>query len=79
MLAEYGASLYARISSIMAIFLTITTTDAQVGASFLVEHIGMYQPLLVLICYLLHFAHCHYDYVVDEARIRAEAVICFKC
>jgi MFS family permease len=51
MLAEYyGASHYARISSIMAIFLTITTTAAPVGASFLVDRIGIYQPLLILIC-----------------------------
>lgn len=50
MLAEYyGASHYARISSIMAIFLTLTTTAAPVGASFLVDRSGTYQPLLILI------------------------------
>jgi Major Facilitator Superfamily len=51
MLAEYyGASHYARISSIMVIFLTLTTRAAPVGASFLCDHSGTYQPLLVLIC-----------------------------
>ncbi len=51
MLAEYyGASHYARISSIMAIFLTVTTTAAPVGASLIYDHFGSYQPLLILIC-----------------------------
>jgi MFS family permease len=51
MLAEYyGASHYARISSIMAIFLTVTTTAAPVGASFIFDRFGTYQPLLILIC-----------------------------
>jgi MFS family permease len=49
-LAEiYGSSHYARISSIMAIFLTITTTAAPVGASFVYDRFGTYQPLLVVI------------------------------
>lgn len=51
MLAEYyGASHYARISSIMAIFLTITTTAAPVGASFIFDRFGTYQPLLLFSC-----------------------------
>jgi MFS family permease len=49
MLGEYyGASHYARISSIMAIFLTVTTTAAPVGASFIYDNWGTYRPLLLL-------------------------------
>ena len=55
MLAElYGSSHYARISSVMAIFLTITATAAPVGASFLYDRFGTYQVVLVvLICVAL--------------------------
>jgi MFS family permease len=50
MLAEfYGSSHFARISSIMAIFLTITTTAAPVGASFVYDRLGTYQPVLIVI------------------------------
>ncbi len=50
MLAEfYGSTHYARISSVMAIFLTVTTTIAPVGASFIFDRFGTYQVLLVII------------------------------
>ena len=45
----YGSSYYARISSVMAIFLTITATAAPVGASFLYDRFGTYQVVLVVI------------------------------
>jgi MFS family permease len=47
--AFYGSSHFARISSIMAIFLTITTTAAPVGASFVYDRFGTYQPVLIAI------------------------------
>lgn len=55
LLAElYGSSHYARISSVMAIFLTITATAAPVGASFLYDRFGTYQVVLVVImCFAL--------------------------
>lgn len=50
MLASYyGSSHFARISSIMAIFLTITSTAAPVGASFVYDRFGTYQPVLIVI------------------------------
>lgn len=47
--AFYGSSHFARISSIMAVFLTITTTAAPVGASFVYDRFGTYQPVLIAI------------------------------
>jgi MFS family permease len=47
--AYYGSSHFARISSIMAIFLTITSTAAPVGASFVYDRFGTYQPVLIVI------------------------------
>jgi predicted MFS family arabinose efflux permease len=50
MLAElYGVSHYARISSVMAIFLTLTGTSAPLGASLLYDRFGGYQPVLWLV------------------------------
>ena len=47
--AYYGSSHFARISSIMAIFLTVTSTAAPVGASFVYDRFGTYQPVLIVI------------------------------
>lgn len=52
-LAElYGISHYGRIASIMAIFLTITSTAAPLGASLLFDRFGTYQPVLWLVVIL---------------------------
>ncbi|MDX1995656.1 MAG: MFS transporter [bacterium] len=46
-LAElYGVAHYGRISSIMALFLTLTSTFAPLGASLLYDGFGTYQPVL---------------------------------
>lgn len=46
-LAElYVSSHYGRISSVMAIFLTLTSTSAPLGASLLFDHFGSYRPVL---------------------------------
>jgi MFS family permease len=47
MLADlYGSSHYARISSVMALFLTASSTVAPVGAGLLHDASGSYQPVL---------------------------------
>ncbi|MBZ0309082.1 MAG: MFS transporter, partial [Anaerolineae bacterium] len=52
-LAElYGTSHYGRISSVMAIFLTLTTTSAPLGASLLYDHFGSYQLVLWMVLIL---------------------------
>lgn len=49
MIAEmFGASHYGRISSVMAIFLTISGTIAPVGAGLIYDHFGSYQLVLWL-------------------------------
>ena len=49
-LAElYGTSYYARISSIMAFCLTLTTTSAPLVASLLYDRFQSYQPVLWLV------------------------------
>ncbi len=42
----YGITHYGRISSIMALFLTLAGTAAPLGASLLYEQAGSYQPVL---------------------------------
>lgn len=52
-LAElFGSSHYGRISSIMAIFLTVAGTAAPVGAGLLYDHFGSYTPMLWIILVL---------------------------
>ncbi|MEO8611041.1 MAG: MFS transporter [Chloroflexota bacterium] len=49
-LAElYGTSHYGRISSVMAVFLTLTSTTAPLGASLLYDHFDSYQPVLWIV------------------------------
>ena len=49
-LAElYGTSHYGRISSVMAIFLTLTGTSAPLGASLIYDRFGSYQPVLLIV------------------------------
>ncbi|MCB9450744.1 MAG: MFS transporter [Anaerolineaceae bacterium] len=48
----YGVSHYGRISSIMAIFLTLTSTVAPIGASLLYDQAGTYQLVLWLVVIL---------------------------
>jgi predicted MFS family arabinose efflux permease len=43
---RYGPSFYGRISSVMAVFLTLARTAAPVGAGLLYDHFGSYQPVL---------------------------------
>lgn len=53
MLAEfYGVANYGRISSVMAVFLTITSTSAPLVASLLYEQAGDYQTVLWLVLIL---------------------------
>jgi MFS family permease len=52
-LAElYGSSHYGRISSIMAIFLTLTSTAAPLGASLIFDRFATYRPVIWLIVIL---------------------------
>ena len=49
-LAElYGISHYGRISSVMAIFLTLTGTSAPLGASLLYDRFSSYEPVLWIV------------------------------
>lgn len=45
----FGSSHYGRISSVMAIFLTLAGTAAPVGAGLIYDHFGSYQPVLWLV------------------------------
>jgi len=45
----YGSSHYGRISSVMAVCLTITGTVAPLGASLIVDHFGSYRPVLWIV------------------------------
>lgn len=45
----YGPAHYGRISSVMALFLTLAGTIAPVGAGFLYDQFGSYQPVIWLI------------------------------
>lgn len=50
MVAElYGISHYGRISSIMALFLTLTSTSAPLIASLLYDRVGNYQPVVWMV------------------------------
>lgn len=50
MVAElYGVSHYGRISSIMALFLTLTSTSAPLIASLLYDRVGNYQPVVWMV------------------------------
>jgi MFS family permease len=50
MIAEqFGVVYYGRISSVMAIFLTLAGTSAPVGAGLVYDHFGSYQPILWII------------------------------
>jgi MFS family permease len=55
MIAEfYGSTHYARISSVMAIFLTLSGTAAPVGAGLIYDRFDTYQPVLwVMLCITL--------------------------
>jgi MFS family permease len=45
----FGASHYGRISSIMAIFLTLANTAAPVSAGLIYDHFGSYTPILWIV------------------------------
>lgn len=45
----FGSSHYGRISSVMAIFLTLAGTAAPVGAGLIYDYTGNYQPVLWLV------------------------------
>jgi predicted MFS family arabinose efflux permease len=52
-LAElYGVSHYGRISSVMALFLTLTSTAAPLTASLLYDQASSYQPVLWMVVIL---------------------------
>lgn len=48
----FGAAHYGRISSVMAIFLTLAGTAAPVGAGILYDYFGNYQPVLWIVVIL---------------------------
>jgi MFS family permease len=54
----FGATHYGRISSVMAIFLTIANTAAPVGAGLLYDRFGSYQPMILGIVLLGCAATC---------------------
>src|SRR5690606_27876995 len=47
--ATFGASHYGRISSVLAVFLTISSTIAPAGAGLLYDRSGNYAPVLWII------------------------------
>lgn len=48
----YGAAHYGRINSVIAIFLTVAGTIAPVGAGWLFDRAGSYQPMVYIIIFL---------------------------
>jgi MFS family permease len=57
MIAEfYGSTHYARISSIMAIFLTLSNTLAPVGAGLIYDRYDTYQPVLWIVLFISFLA-----------------------
>jgi MFS family permease len=48
----FGSAHYGRISSVMAIFLTLASTSAPLGASLIFDHSGSYQPVLWIVLIL---------------------------
>lgn len=48
----FGSSHYGRISSVMALFLTLAGTAAPVGAGLIYDRFGSYQPVLLLVIIL---------------------------
>lgn len=54
----FGSSHYGRISSVMAVFLTLAGTAAPVGAGLIYDHFGNYQPVLWIIIALALTAAC---------------------
>ncbi len=48
----FGSSHYGRISSVMAIFLTVAGTAAPVGAGLIYDRFGSYQPVLWIVIVL---------------------------
>jgi MFS family permease len=48
----FGSSHYGRISSVMALFLTLAGTAAPVGAGLIYDCFGSYQPVLLLVVVL---------------------------
>lgn len=48
----FGSSHYGRISSVMALFLTLAGTAAPVGAGLIYDRFGSYQPVLLLVVVL---------------------------
>ena len=48
----FGSAHYGRISSVMALFLTLAGTIAPVGAGLIYDHLGSYQLVLVLVVFL---------------------------
>ena len=47
--AAFGAAHYGRISSILALFLTISSTVAPVGAGLIYDRSGNYGPVLWIV------------------------------
>ena len=71
-LAElYGISHYGRISSVMALFLTLTSTSAPLVASILFDQFGNYQPVLYLVV-MLAFAATFVAVLAKQKPVRVE-------
>jgi MFS family permease len=54
----FGASHYGRISSVMAVFLTVSNTIAPVGAGLIFDSNGSYQPVIWGVVLLALIATC---------------------
>ncbi|PJF25745.1 MAG: hypothetical protein CUN53_11230 [Phototrophicales bacterium] len=74
MVAElYGVSHYGRISSIMALFLTLTSTSAPLIASLLYDRAGNYQPVVWMVV-IFAFAATAVVFMVKRQAPPSEAV-----
>lgn len=70
----FGSSHYGRISSVMALFLTLASTAAPVGAGLIYDRFGSYQPVLVLVVVLALAASSLIALSKPEARKAVEQV-----
>lgn len=70
----FGSSHYGRISSVMAIFLTLAGTAAPVGAGLIYDRFGSYQPVLWLVIVLALIASSIIALSKPEERKAVEQV-----
>lgn len=70
----FGSSHYGRISSVMAVFLTLAGTAAPVGAGLIYDRFGSYQPVLLIVIVLALAASSLIAFSKPEAQKALEQV-----